>query len=144
MRNASGCYFKPYVVRYTLRMSVRLWKKLFARFAVWTALVLGFVFLIMIANGTWHVYQKQREAVYEYELQAEALASLEARNESLKQKLSALETDRGIEEELRERFSVAKPGEEVIILVDNKKTPVDAGGESRESIWENFFSLFGL
>ncbi|OGG44302.1 hypothetical protein A2841_02235 [Candidatus Kaiserbacteria bacterium RIFCSPHIGHO2_01_FULL_48_10] len=125
-------------------MSVRLWKKLFARFAVWTALVLGFVFLIMIANGTWHVYQKQREAVYEYELQAEALASLEARNESLKQKLSALETDRGIEEELRERFSVAKPGEEVIILVDNKKTPVDAGGESRESIWENFFSLFGL
>ncbi|HEY4473891.1 MAG TPA: septum formation initiator family protein [Candidatus Paceibacterota bacterium] len=119
-------------------MSVRLWKRLFARLAVWVILAGLFLLLLVVANSTWHVYQKQREAAHEYNLQAEALVDLEARNESLRRKLSALNTDRGIEEELRERFSVAKPGEEVIVLVDAEKSGVDGNAESRESIWQSF------
>ncbi len=120
-------------------MSARLWKRLFARFAVWVVLGGLFFLLLIVANSTWHVYQKQREAAREYTLQAEVLSNLEMRNDSLQQKLSALETDRGVEEELRERFSVAKPGEEVIVLVDAKKTAADANAEPHTSIWLSFW-----
>ena|SRR3989344_1837462 len=43
---------------------------------------------------------------------------LKIRKETLEGNLNKLETARGIEEELRERFNVARPGEEVIIITE--------------------------
>ncbi len=40
--------------------------------------------------------------------------------EVLEAKVQYLENDRGIEEELRNRFDVAKEGEQVVILLDRK------------------------
>ena len=125
-------------------MSSRLWNKVFARSVVWVCLVCGAFVLLIVANATWNVFQKERVAVKDYEEEAEALTDLMARKASLEEKLSALNTERGIEGELRERFPVAKAGEELIVVVDQKEASFDSAVESKKSMWERFFGWLGF
>lgn len=46
---------------------------------------------------------------------------LKQKKESYLQKLNDLNTEKGIEEDIREKFSVAKEGEKVIVIVDEEK-----------------------
>jgi hypothetical protein len=59
-----------------------------------------------------------------------SLEELKGRASVLESKVEYLENERGIEEELRNRFDVAKEGEQVIILLDadrgEKKVPPPA------------------
>lgn len=68
------------------------------------------------------------------------LAHLEERKETLEENLANLGTERGQEATLRETFGVARPGEEVIIVV-----PDAEGGEGGKlPWWRQIFSWFGL
>jgi hypothetical protein len=60
----------------------------------------------------------------------EELKALEARANALDDRVDHLLDDRGIEEELRNRFDVAKVGEQVVIIVDDE----DADTENLESL----------
>ena len=118
-------------------MSVRLWKRLFARLTVWGILGVSALVALLLGNAAWHVWEKQQQAALEYRTQAAALVELQGRKDALHQKLSALDTDRGVEAELRERYSVAKPGEELIVVVEPKKTENPVTYESKTA-WESF------
>lgn len=48
------------------------------------------------------------------------LDSLHQRAELLQSKVEYMEDERGIEEELRNRFDVIKEGEQVIVLIDDR------------------------
>lgn len=88
---------------------------------------------------------------------AEKRAIREAELHELRQRAAALEAEveylqhgRGIEEELRNRFDVAKEGEQVIIIVDDEKgqeTSIkkleqsDADSASTSSFW-SFFTFW--
>lgn len=76
------------------------------------------VLVLAAASGLWSAYQKERESAalrHEAEVQ---LADLTERGDQLKAKLSRLETDRGKEEALRERYEMGKEGENLIVIVD--------------------------
>lgn len=51
------------------------------------------------------------------------LKDMKQRAEVLDAQVKYLQDDRGVEEELRNRFDVAKEGEQVIILLDAKEEP---------------------
>ena len=99
---------------------------------------------MFMASGTWGVYQKASLAREQRERFEQELIQLQVRHADLEAKLNALTTERGIEEEIRERYSVAKKGESVVVIVD---TPL-AGQEtnaSRSTIsvwWDKFSGLF--
>lgn len=59
----------------------------------------------------------ERRTVKEVELEM-----LNERAADLKEKVEHLENNRGIEEELRNRFDVAKEGEQVIVIVDDDES----------------------
>jgi cell division protein FtsB len=63
---------------------------------------------------------------------------LKQKKENYLQKLSDLNTEKGIEEDIREKFSVAKEGEKVIVIVDEEKEV--EGNTNDESF--NIFSFF--
>jgi len=92
-------------------------------------------------NGTWEVFKKANLArtlknSAEYEL-----SELEEQQGRLESNIERLGTDWGIEQEVREKFGVAKEGEEVVVIVDGE----DAGdGEnvSKKSLWSRIKSLF--
>lgn len=46
-----------------------------------------------------------------------------SRTNSLSQGLASLKTQEGIEKEIRKKFSVAKEGEQVVVVIEDNATP---------------------
>lgn len=81
---------------------------------------------------------KMRETTQNKELAESKVAELKQNKENLNQEIAKLNTTKGLEENIRERFGVVKEGEQVIVVVEDKNeeeadTEDDGGG---------FFSFF--
>ena len=76
------------------------------------------VWLSFLVVGIFHKEQIARNTVKETRTE---LAALGARKQDLSETVSGLDTVRGHEGTLRETFGVAKPGEDVIIVVPKKE-----------------------
>ena len=65
------------------------------------------------------------------------------RHASLSQAVSFLETDEGVESELRKKYRVVKPGEEVVLIVDDtpRNTPTTTQ-TIRKAWYTRFFEYF--
>lgn len=99
------------------------WKRLFTRVVLWIGFFISFAALTLLATTTWRVYVREREASEEHKFEAQALSDLEQRKTTLDENIAKLETERGIEEEVRKRFPVVKPGESEILIVVSKEDP---------------------
>ena len=55
----------------------------------------------------------------------EKLDTLTARKADLEKKVQYLSNDRGIEAEMRRNFDVARPGEQVVIIIDKEASTTD-------------------
>jgi cell division protein FtsB len=99
--------------------------------------VLLLVAIVVLARAVWGLYQKERESAANALTANTELQKLEDRRSMLESELSKLETDEGIEEEIRQKYSVSKPGENVVIIVDKNATsaPVQA---PEEGWWTKF------
>ena len=76
------------------------------------------VLVIVAAEGVWGVYQKERES-RALRAQAEGeQTDLLKRQAQLEANIAKLQTDRGVEETLREQYALAERGEGLIIIVD--------------------------
>ncbi len=80
---------------------------------------------LLVFVSVYKRYQVERQ-VAERRAAAEAeLKELKERAVFLEEKVSHLENERGLEEEIRTRFDVAKEGEQVVIILENEnETPV--------------------
>ena len=97
------------------------WRKIIYSKPMILFLVMVFVFVL---SATWGMFQKSRLAGSNATLAEEAVAGLENRERALSEDIVGLSTERGIEEEIRERFMVAKMGERVIIIADPEEAEV--------------------
>ena len=82
--------------------------------------VLGLIILFMLSV----VYQRYsiEQAMVARRVDAEEhLKHLEGRKAELEKKVEYLSNERGIEAEMRRNFDVARPGEQVVIIVDEEK-----------------------
>src|SRR3989338_9754975 len=92
---------------------------------------LGLLALIALMGaalgGVWNVYQKERESAG-LRAQAESeRADLLERETRLKNDIAELNTDRGMEEALREQYALAEEGEQLIVIVEpTASVPVEA------------------
>jgi len=108
-----------------------------------TSLSVLFLLLLLAGNGVWGIYQKSKTASSERDIALRSLTDLESRTAELKTSLSHLETERGIEEEVRQKYTVARKGEEVVVVVDDsaKKSKNDEVVDTR-SLWQKLAPLF--
>ncbi|HPB60402.1 MAG TPA: septum formation initiator family protein [Candidatus Paceibacterota bacterium] len=84
--------------------------------------ILAVLVLLIFVRAAWKMYQRDALSRDNLKMAEEQLAALKAREADLQTKIKALETPRGIEEEIRANFSVAKEGEKVISLVEEEAT----------------------
>ncbi len=87
---------------------------------VYSKVFIGAIFLFALLMGK-SVYERftiEREMALKLEERMKELHTLEERAALLESKVEHLKNDRGIEEELRTRFDVAKEGEQVVIIVE--------------------------
>lgn len=76
---------------------------------------------------------KQREALSLRNEARRELISIEQKHQELDKKINDLSTDYGIEAEVRERYRVVKPGEQLVIVIDNDNHPNKEGDSSVKS-----------
>jgi len=109
-----------------------------------TVILLFVVFVFSVSNA-WDVYKKASFASDNKKIAEDDLNALKERESSLVRKIDRLKTDRGTEEEIREKFGLVKKGEEVVVIVDSKeekskdnKNRLGVAGEW----WRKFLELF--
>jgi len=110
-------------------------------YSKWVSALL-IVFLIIVGSATLNVYDKQKEVKKAKIKSAEEFNRLQNRATELEASIVNLETERGLEEEIRERFGVVSEGEKVIIVVDQKIE--DNSGQqnnSQNGFWGKLFSF---
>ncbi len=106
-------------------------------------LVLAGLLFIFLAWNAWDIYQKERAAHEKATELTRELDDLAQRKEELAAKLKKLETQEGVEAEVRQTLQVAKPGERVIVIVDPKQPTTSPLGQ-RTGFWERVVGWFGL
>jgi cell division protein FtsB len=76
------------------------------------------VLTLMLSTSVYHRYTVATEMKQKLVEREQELEGLRQRAQLLESKVQYMQDDRGIEEELRNRFDVVKEGEQVIILID--------------------------
>ena len=99
-------------------------RRMIIRSILYSPITAGILIVVIIfaAHSTIKVFGTYMTAKKEYAAALDAFTKLQKREASLKAKIEALETERGIEEEIRNKFGFAKEGEEVIVIVEPPTT----------------------
>lgn len=89
----------------------------------WPMLLILAFLCIFIASGVIGLIGGFRDTLKNKKIAEEKMLELEARKIRLEKDLANLETDEGKDKIFRENYGLAKEGEEVIIVVDEKIPP---------------------
>ncbi|MCF7815989.1 MAG: septum formation initiator family protein [Candidatus Pacebacteria bacterium] len=85
-----------------------------------TFVLIIFLVSILLSISAYNRFSVAQEMKMKLETKRTELSELKQRANMLESKVNYLDNDRGVEEELRNRFDVAREGEQVIILLDPK------------------------
>jgi hypothetical protein len=115
-------------------------KFLHSRYAIAFLLIVAAI-LVRGLWGVWGKYQKSQALLSSAQ---NDLSGIEERQKTLSQAVSALSTDEGKERELRDRFALVKPGEHLVVLVDNAAAAEPAVQSVEKGWWARFWGMFGI
>ena len=103
-------------------------------------LLIGILLLVAfwLASSIWGLIGKAHVAVSQAQEAKKQYQTLEERKASLEANLAALATERGQDAAIRTAFGVARPGEEVIVVVP----PTVATSTPQPSWWQQVLNWF--
>ncbi len=86
----------------------------------WPVLILLCILLLVFAFGVVGFMGKMSATVENRKIAENKLAQLEQEKINLSSAISSLKTDRGVEENIRDKFGLGKEGESLVVVVDDK------------------------
>jgi len=89
--------------------------------------------------AAWNMYQTNYGTKQRIERLRTEHQELQQREKIISSAAMNVSTERGLEAEIREKFSVAKEGERVIVLIDDDEVPVSVEEKERKW-WRNVLS----
>ncbi len=109
------------------------------------ALIILFIITVFTIRGTYLVVMKDRESSkYVNDLRAK-MSSLLNRETQLKAEIARLGTSEGVDTLIKEKFSVSKPDEHVVVIVDEPSAQTSTSTpESNwfQKLWRGFLDLW--
>ena len=113
----------------------RIWRNIVQSKPV--LILLGILILFFAWNilGFWN---RMEETSKNKKIVEDKIAALKQQKEKLSSDINSLNTNAGKEKLFRENFGLAKEGEDLIVIVDDKNPPVTP----KTSISSGFFSFF--
>ncbi|MBP6866555.1 MAG: septum formation initiator family protein [Candidatus Pacebacteria bacterium] len=104
-------------------------------------LALFFVILVLFATGIIDFANKAKDAYENRKIAEEKISELKERKTQLESDIGELNTDLGKERVFRENYGLGKPGEKVIIVVENtnKENPEES---TKTGFFDYFMDLF--
>ena len=85
---------------------------------------------------------RMQETAKNKKIAEDKVAELQNSKEKLSLDIAKLNTDQGLEENIRERFGLVKEGEEVIVIVEDKNQPEIPLEANSWSFFSFFINLF--
>ena len=105
-------------------------------------LIILVILILFFIHATWNVYKKERDSAANALEAQQQLVRIQERNTVLTENIAKLSTDEGVEEEIRQQFGVAKPGEHMLIIVGPPGATTSAAATSTRSWWQKVVSWF--
>ena len=109
----------------------------------WLAILALLIVSVVLGKATGSIYTKNSIARENKLAAIRELQDLESRQKIMADKLARLKTPEGREEEIRKNLPMAKDGEYVITIVDEKDTKVGSVTEATTTVkmgfWEKWF-----
>jgi len=99
-------------------------------------LVCLLILVLLLLKMVWSVYEKQALTKDNLAKTATSFERLQEREKMLSSSIDKLKTDNGIEQEIREKYGLVKPGEEVIVVVDGEDGTSSGSVSSEISFWQ--------
>ena len=107
---------------------------------VFIVLLLIFVFM---SRALWRVYSHERTSTQDRERLEGQLAVVNVRATVLKNQIEALQTSKGLEDEIRSKFNVTKAGEGVAVIVNaTDSAGVATTSAEKKTWWQRFVGFF--
>ena len=105
-------------------------------------LVALFILIIVLVKANYGIFVKERLSNENYNIVKNDFDSLNGRKAVLESEINRLKTSEGIEEEIRSKFDVSKPGEIVVnIISDSSSTSVE--NDNKEiGFWQKILNWF--
>ncbi len=119
------------------------WKVKIWMYSVWVRWVLVGVVLYSIFS-VYTVYQKKLESERGVRDVQNKLRELDAKHTVLIGDIDNLQTEEGLEAEIRNKYSVAKEQENVVVLVENETGSSSSQKEPSQSMWQKIKVFLGL
>jgi len=107
-----------------------------------TVLVLFIILIILATNSVWKVYKKHSMTKDNLAAITTNLEELQAREKMLSSEIEKLKTVSGTEAEIREKYGLVKPGEEVITVVDSTTSTDSTKAVTSIGFWQRFTDWF--
>jgi cell division protein FtsB len=102
---------------------------------------LGIILVIFIYN-LFGLFKKMQETAQNKKNIEDKITELEKSKENLDESITKLNTDKGVEESIRDKFGLAKEGEGMILVVDDKNAPAPEKKDDSSGFFSFFTNLF--
>jgi cell division protein FtsB len=110
------------------------------------SLVILFIVAVLLIISTFKIYAKSRNTRLKSEKTKAEVIELEKRRAELEAEIAKTSTESGLEEELRGKFNIKKPGEEVLTIMDKRPEDdkINAGEDNGffGKIWNFIKNIF--
>lgn len=113
-------------------------KKFMKLLETWPFLILLSVVLVFFAINIFHMSQKMLTTVKNKKNAELKYLELKESRERLEKDIERLNTEKGVEERIREEFGLAKEGEGLIVVVEDD-TAVDTENLEKEGFFKSIF-----
>jgi cell division protein FtsB len=99
-------------------------------------LVILLIILVLMLRSVWGVYEKAQLTKENLNKTTNDLAGLKEREQILSAEIEQLKTNSGVEKEIREKYGLVKPGEEVIVIVNKNDDLISDSDLDDLSFWQ--------
>ncbi|MBI2048247.1 MAG: septum formation initiator family protein [Parcubacteria group bacterium] len=108
------------------------------------------ILIFFVGQATIKIFKTYLETRQDYQAAIAEFEKLQNREKSIKNRIESLSTERGIEEEIRNKFGFIKEGEEVVIIVEpppsfegtKNDSDSEVNASSAGNIFESILNIF--
>lgn len=102
-----------------------------------------FVIFVLFSYNIIDLVSKARETSIKRDRELDRIEALRQREQSLSSSIERINTEEGIEEVIREKYKVVKPGEKEVIIVDEEDNSAILDNTKRErGLWAFIKRMF--
>ncbi|MDE2031067.1 MAG: septum formation initiator family protein [Patescibacteria group bacterium] len=107
-------------------------------------LLLIFCVLVLFIYNVQGLFEKEIETNKNKVAELNKINDLRKREDSLQSDINKLNTTQGVEESIRDKFQVVKPGENMVVIVnDGENNNVSTPTNTSHSFWDYVKKFFG-